>query len=388
MLSLLVNSWLQEKKVGAHLWLVRRVEPGYLVRYMAAYVASTLVRSAYVRVRCRSADRSAERDATSALGVSSRTPILPPPESSSRAAHMHQSAAEITSIGGIMNADPDCQARREFLSRDRTPASPPAPQTGATPRIVPTRPRELFPNLFTREVPPPQEDTDDSSVTAARPRPQTVNVKLPSFYGRYTENVKAWISITEDGFNAKHTAKEDKVPSISHLFKGDARTWYLTIKEEYRRIPTWEELKMELLVKFAQSSIHRDALRDRLRAVPYNGPKRMGQYVSNFRYIETQIGKDEMAFGDRFTYFISPFTGTLQRHLKREHAKTMEIVYDAAIDWANIENSTDSSENEPESTKGSSTSDAGMSSDSADTEENENLRRRRRARKLPWKLKH
>ena len=211
-----------------------------------------------------------------------------------------------------MNADPDRQARREFLSRDRTPASPPAPQTGATPRIVPTRPRELFPNLFTREVPPPQEDTDDSSVTAARPRPQTVNVKLPSFYGRYTENVKAWISITEDGFNAKHTAKDDKVASISHLFKGDARTWYLTIKEEYGRIPTWEELKMELLVKFAQSSIRRDALRDRLRAVPYNGPKRMGQYVSNFRYIETQIGKDEMAFGDRFAYFISPFPGTLQ----------------------------------------------------------------------------
>ena len=68
----------------------------------------------------------------------------------------------------------------------------------------------------------------------------------------------------------------------------------------------------------------------------------MGQYVSNFRYIETQIGKDEMAFGDRFAYFISPFPGTLQRHLKREHAKTMEVVYDAAIDWASIESSTPS----------------------------------------------
>ncbi len=84
------------------------------------------------------------------------------------------------------------------------------------------------------------------------------------------------------------------------------------IKEEYGRIPSWEELKAELLVKFAQSSIRRDALRDRLHAVPYNGPKRMGQYVSNFRYIETQIGKDEMAFGGRFAYFISPFPGTLQ----------------------------------------------------------------------------
>src|SRR5262245_20045988 len=109
----------------------------------------------------------------------------------------------------------------------------------------------------------------------------------------------------EDGFNAKHTAKEDKVASISHLFKGDAKTWYLTIKEEYGRIPTWEELKAELLVKFAQSTIRRDALRDKLRTVQYKGPKRMSQYVSNFRYIETQIGKDKMAFGDRFTYFIT-----------------------------------------------------------------------------------
>ena len=170
-----------------------------------------------------------------------------------------------------------------------------------------------------------------------RPRPQTVNVKLPSFYGKYTENVKAWISITEDGFDAKHTAKEDKVASISHLFKGDAKTWYLTIKEEFGRVPTWEELKTELLVKFAASSIRRDALRDKLRSIPYSGPKKMGQYVSNFRYIETQIGKDEMAFGDRFAYFITPFPGTLQRHMKRERAKTMEVVYDAAIDWASIE---------------------------------------------------
>jgi len=170
-----------------------------------------------------------------------------------------------------------------------------------------------------------------------RPRPQTVNVKLPSFYGKYTENVKAWISITEDGFDAKHTAKEDKVASISHLFKGDAKTWYLTIKEEFGRVPTWEELKTELLVKFAASSIRRDALQDKLRSIPYSRPKKMGQYVSNFRYIETQIGKDEMAFGDRFAYFITPFPGTLQRHMKRERAKTMEVVYDAAIDWASIE---------------------------------------------------
>jgi hypothetical protein len=46
-----------------------------------------------------------------------------------------------------------------------------------------------------------------------------------------------------------------------------------------------------------------------------------------------------MAFQDRFSYFIDPFSVNLQRHLKREHPKSMEIVYDAAIDWATIETS-------------------------------------------------
>jgi hypothetical protein len=126
------------------------------------------------------------------------------------------------------------------------------------------------------------------------------------------------------------------------LFKSEAETWYLWLKDSYGRTPTWDELKQELLVKFAQSSIRKNALRDKLRGVPYDGPKKMGSYVSQYRYIETQIPVNEMAFYDRFCYFIAPFSGTLQRHLKREQPKTMEFVYDAAMEWANIETSTPS----------------------------------------------
>jgi len=132
------------------------------------------------------------------------------------------------------------------------------------------------------------------------------------------------------------------VPSISALFKSEAETWYLWLKDSYGRTPTRDELKQELLVKFAQSSIRKNALRDKLRGVPYDGPKKMGSYVSQYRYIETQIPVNEMAFYDRFCYFIAPFSGTLQRHLKREQPKTMEFVYDAAMEWANIETSTPS----------------------------------------------
>src|SRR3981189_85710 len=101
------------------------------------------------------------------------------------------------------------------------------------------------------------------------------------------ENVQAWISIIEDQFIANHTPDDTKVPSISALFKSEAETWYLWLKGNYGRTPTWDELKQELLVKFAQSSIRKNALRDKLRGVPYDGPKKMGQYVSQYRYIET-----------------------------------------------------------------------------------------------------
>ena len=143
----------------------------------------------------RSADRDAasveesadeDQNATSAKRVSGSKPILFPPESTPGAANTRQSATEVPHGGGNIHTDPDRQARREFLSRDRTPASPPVRQTGGIPHITPIRPQESFPDLF------PQEDRDDGPVTAAQPRSQTVNVKLPSFYGRYTENVKAW----------------------------------------------------------------------------------------------------------------------------------------------------------------------------------------------------
>lgn len=83
-------------------------------------------------------------------------------------------------------------------------------------------------------------------------RPHSLGVKLRSFNGKYTENVQAWISIIEDQFVANHTPKDTKVASISGLFKGVAETWYLWLKGEYGRTPSWEELKQELLIKFAQ----------------------------------------------------------------------------------------------------------------------------------------
>src|SRR5947207_4930088 len=43
-----------------------------------------------------------------------------------------------------------------------------------------------------------------------------------------------------------------------------------------------------------------------------------------------------MAFGDRLHYFIAPLELDLRRFIKRDHPHTMDLAYDAAVDWAFI----------------------------------------------------
>jgi hypothetical protein len=43
-----------------------------------------------------------------------------------------------------------------------------------------------------------------------------------------------------------------------------------------------------------------------------------------------------MAFGDRLQYFLGPLEMELQCTIKREHPRSMEVVYDSAIDWAYV----------------------------------------------------
>ena len=108
------------------------------------------------------------------------------------------------------------------------------------------------------------------------------------------------------------------------------------LKNQYRRPLTWTEFKRELQVKFAESTVHTAALRDKLQSIPYDGPATMEKYVSKFHSLESQIPVKEMAFGDRLHYFIAPLELDLRRFIKRDHPHTMELAYDAAVDWAFI----------------------------------------------------
>ena len=84
--------------------------------------------------------------------------------------------------------------------------------------------RDPSPTRYTHLTRHRSSSTESIAEHALQLRPQAPNVKLQYFYGRYTENVKAWISLTEDSFEAKNTPETIKVPSISNLFKGEAKT--------------------------------------------------------------------------------------------------------------------------------------------------------------------
>jgi Ty3 transposon capsid-like protein len=207
--------------------------------------------------------------------------------------------------------DPDSDPRREFMERDRS-AVPPE---------------------ITTEIDPIAPISFSSSFSNSR---SLTGVKLPRFYGKYTEDINSWITIIEDQFFLHATKEKYKVANISPLLQDDALIWYTWLKAQYRRPITWNEFKQELRTKYADSTVRTSALREKLKTVPYNGPSSVEKYVSKFRSLEQQIATKEMAFGDCFHYFISPFETAFRRAIKQEKPKTMELAYDAAIDWAYI----------------------------------------------------
>jgi len=129
----------------------------------------------------------------------------------------------------------------------------------------------------------PTPDDDEETPSSMPSYKGITRVKLPKFHGKYTEDVNAWISIIEDQFTLNRTPRKSKVVTISALLKDDAQTWYIWLKNQYRRPLTWTEFKKELQVKFAESTVRTAALRDRLQSIPYDGPASMEKYVSKFR---------------------------------------------------------------------------------------------------------
>jgi hypothetical protein len=84
-----------------------------------------------------------------------------------------------------------------------------------------------------------------------------LGIKLPSFHGRYTEDVNAWLTIIEDRFYLHGTHDDKKIAEISALLEDDARSWYLNLRKLYPpgQPPSWGQFRLELRVKFADSPI-------------------------------------------------------------------------------------------------------------------------------------
>ena len=255
-----------------------------------------------------------------APSLTSLTPPLAPPKPESTSFDLPPPATDtVTGLRALnlarSQSDPEVNPRRAFLQRDRS-----LPPQSQSPTRIPIQP-------FLRHSPSPSRQE-----TSYKPMN---GIKLPSFHGRYTEDVNAWIIIIEDRFYLHETREDKKIAEISALLEDDARSWYLNLKKLYPRPPSWEEFKMELRVKFADSPIRLSYLRRTLKAIEYGGPSEMEQYVAQFRSIEIQISEDDMKFGDKLQYFIAPFGTTLKRKIVYESPKRLEIAYDSALEYAN-----------------------------------------------------
>ena len=91
-----------------------------------------------------------------------------------------------------------------------------------------------------RSAPPPEaEETVEElpvapSVFSSNSRSLT-GVKLPRFYGKYTEDVNSWITVIEDQCFLHSTKEKYKVANVSPLLQDDALTWYSWLKGQYKR---------------------------------------------------------------------------------------------------------------------------------------------------------
>jgi hypothetical protein len=211
--------------------------------------------------------------------------------------------------------------------RSISPHSADITPTGNRRRVFLGQDRSAEPMSFLAEE-------DPRSYRPSRSSRGLTGIRLPKFHGRYTEDVDAWIAIIEDQFILSGIEGRHKVPSISALLVDDARLWYVWLRKEFGHALGWEEFTKELRIKFSESPVRISAIRNMLQSVPYSGPELMEKYISEFRSMEIQLSAKEMAFGDRLHYFIGPFETGLQRAIKQDHPRTMEVAYDSAIDWA------------------------------------------------------
>ena len=156
-------------------------------------------------------------------------------------------------------------------------------------------------------------------------------ITLSPFFGKASENIRIWISITEDSLCASQVPRDNWTYYVSPMLRGAALLWYHAKKMANNdQAPHWDELRQAML-DYWDPPGRIDELCLRLNGITYHGS--ISDYVHLFQGVEIQIPADAMPFDDRKRKFLGNLPTELAMQLHQESRSDMESVYLAARRW-------------------------------------------------------
>ena len=162
------------------------------------------------------------------------------------------------------------------------------------------------------------------------------NMKLSKFRGKDNNDISAWFRELDRYFLLYNVKDHQKVTIASERLRGGARSYMAYLVRENNEVdPIWQQFREDFLDKYQNMAVRSVLLRQKLRAIKYEGPHKMAEYCEEFRNIEFQIY--DMGYIDK----IERFTGNLSDKASQAiwggaavKMGKMESVYQTARQWA------------------------------------------------------
>lgn len=170
---------------------------------------------------------------------------------------------------------------------------------------------------------------------SAHPALDPPEITLSSFSGKTSENIRVWISITEDTLCATQVPREHWSLYAASMFRGTAAHWYYAKKmaNNGQTLP-WDVLR-QAMIDYWDPPGRIDELCIRLNGITFRGS--IYGYVQLFQGVEIQIPADAMSVDDRMRIFLRNLPAKLAMQLGRLSHSDMESLYLAARRWESFD---------------------------------------------------
>lgn len=183
----------------------------------------------------------------------------------------------------------------------------------------------------------------------------TRGIGFPSFAGSIDDDPRQWLFQAEELLNYIDVDPDRRVVRAAMALTADARYWYEDAVREFGYFASWEYFKTKFNQRF-RSEERESRLRTALRTMTFHG--NMAGYISAFQKLSCQLSPSAMVLADRIDNFLDPLPPSTQIHIRAQHPKSMEELYQLVIDYDAIVRRTRRSATrdfQPESTPNSAT---------------------------------